>query len=149
MNLLIALFSGLLFGAGLALSDMMNPARVLAFLDVAGAWDYSLALVMAAALLPSALAWWLRVRMQAPLCATRFAAPATDRVDLPLIGGALIFGLGWGLSGFCPGPAVVAPLSGDPQALWFLAAMLGGMVLHRFTLGRAKASAAADATEAT
>lgn len=149
MNLLIALFSGLLFGAGLVLSDMMNPARVLAFLDVAGAWDYSLALVMGAALLPSALAWWLRRRMQTPLCAARFATPAVDRIDLPLVGGALLFGLGWGLSGFCPGPAVVAPLSGQPQALWFLAAMLTGMVVHRLTLGRTATAVASDGSEAT
>lgn len=139
-RLLIALLCGLLFGSGLALSDMINPARVLGFLDVAGAWDYSLALVMAGALIPMSTAYLIRRRMPAPACASTFAVPTATRPDLPLIGGAVLFGLGWGLSGFCPGPAVVAPTTGAWNALWFLGAMLAGMAVFRFTLGRTAVS---------
>lgn len=135
-GLLGGLLCGALFGAGLVVSDMVNPARVLGFLDVAGEWDYSLALVMGAALLPSALAYLLRRRMAAPLLEEHFRVPENRRIDLPLVGGAVLFGLGWGIAGFCPGPALVGLVTGAVPVLVFVGAMLAGMLLHRFTLGR-------------
>lgn len=134
--LLAALLCGALFGSGLVASDMINPARVLAFLDVAGAWDYSLALVMGAALLPAVLASRWQKRVEAPLLQAGFQLPDAQRIDLPLLGGAVLFGLGWGLVGFCPGPGIAALVSGAPEALLFVAAMAAGMLLHRLTLGR-------------
>lgn len=137
--LLAALLCGALFGAGLVASDMINPARVLAFLDVAGDWDYALALVMGAALLPAALAYGWRRRLDAPLLEPGFRVPESSGIDLPLLGGAVLFGLGWGLAGFCPGPALAALVTGAPKALAFVAAMAAGMLLHRLTLGRPRA----------
>ncbi|MBU2033989.1 MAG: YeeE/YedE family protein, partial [Alphaproteobacteria bacterium] len=99
------LIVGVIFGAGLALSDMINPARVLAFLDVAGAWDPTLAYVMGSALIPSAIAYRIRQRMDRPLLAQTFAIPESRRLDRPLLLGAALFGIGWGLVGLCPGPA--------------------------------------------
>ncbi|HRH21444.1 MAG TPA: YeeE/YedE family protein [Brevundimonas sp.] len=135
-RLVVAIVCGLLFGAGLVLSDMVNPARVLAFLDVAGAWDPSLALVMVGALIPSSVAYLLRRRMDAPVAETAFAVPETRRIDRALVGGAILFGLGWGLVGLCPGPALAALVTGLWPALVFVAAMLAGMILFRVTLDR-------------
>jgi len=135
-RLVVAIICGLLFGAGLVISDMVNPARVLAFLDVAGAWDPSLALVMVGALLPSSIAYLLRRRMDAPVVEASFAIPENRQVDRPLIGGAILFGIGWGLVGLCPGPALAALVTGMWPALVFVAAMLAGMILFRLTLDR-------------
>lgn len=135
-RLVVAIVCGLLFGAGLVLSDMVNPARVLAFLDVAGAWDPSLALVMVGALIPSSVAYLLRRRMDAPVAETAFAVPEARRIDRALVGGAILFGLGWGLVGLCPGPALAALVTGLWPALVFVAAMLAGMILFRVTLDR-------------
>lgn len=144
MNLLAALLCGALFGAGLVASDMLNPARVLAFLDVAGSWDYTLALVMASALPPAMLAYRLRKRMSAPVCAAAFQVPERRAIDLALVGGAVLFGIGWGLVGFCPGPALAALVSGRSEALIFVAAMLTGLALQRWRQPRSS-PAAADA----
>lgn len=122
---------GLLFGAGLALSDMINPARVLAFLDVAGAWDPTLAFVMAGALLPSAIGYRLIRNMSRPLMAREFSVPQKRAIEPPLLAGAAIFGIGWGLAGFCPGPAIAALGFGMWQPWLFVAAMLAGMFAHR------------------
>lgn len=127
---LSALFAGLLFGAGLALSDMINPARVLAFLDVAGSWDPTLAFVMGGALLPSALAYRIMRRRQAPVFAERFVVPDRRDLDWRLLTGAALFGIGWGLAGFCPGPALASLVLGLWQPIVFVAAMVAGMVLH-------------------
>lgn len=135
-RILAAVVSGLLFGAGLVVSDMINPARVRAFLDVAGNWDPSLAFVMGGALIPSAMAYLLRRRRQAPLLDDRFHVPDATRPDARLVGGAVLFGLGWGLVGFCPGPAIAALTTGRWQAGLFVAAMLAGMIIYRLTLGR-------------
>ncbi|HTM96690.1 MAG TPA: DUF6691 family protein [Croceibacterium sp.] len=128
--ILSALFVGILFGAGMALSDMVNPARVLGFLDVAGAWDPTLAFVMGAALIPSALAYRVRPRLHQPLLADRYSIPAARTLDRPLLFGAALFGIGWGLVGFCPGPALAGLVLGAWQPWLFVVAMLAGMALH-------------------
>jgi len=136
MGLFIAILCGVLFGAGMVISDMVNPARVLAFLDVTGDWDPSLAFVMGGALIPSGLAYLIHRRMHAPMLADEFRVPTSRRIDRPLIGGAILFGLGWGLVGLCPGPALAAVTTGTWQAIVFVSAMLAGMVAFRSTLGR-------------
>lgn len=131
MRLLIALSSGLLFGAGLSLSDMIDPARVLAFVDVgSGAWDPTLAFVMAGALGPMAIAWRIAAQRQAAGRGPNVPHPKTG-IDLPLIGGAALFGLGWGLVGLCPGPALAALVPAGWPAALFVAAMIAGMALPR------------------
>ncbi|MCJ2014751.1 YeeE/YedE family protein [Methylobacterium sp. J-076] len=138
-RLLAAFGSGLLFGLGLALSGMMDPGRVLGFLDVAGAWDPSLAFVLAGAVAVSALGYALRGRMARPALAPRFEVPTNRSVDARLLVGAVLFGIGWGLAGFCPGPALAGLTLGLPEVALFVAAMLAGMLLYRFTAERAPA----------
>lgn len=135
-HILPALLAGLLFGAGLALSDMVNPLRVLAFLDLAGNWDPTLAFVMGGALIPSAGAYWLRRRMDQPLLAEGFRVPDNREIDRSLLGGAALFGIGWGLVGLCPGPAVAGLIFGLWQSWLFLVAMIAGMLLHRMAVAR-------------
>lgn len=125
------LIVGIVFGAGLALSDMVNPARVLAFLDVVGAWDPTLAYVMGAALAPSAIAYRIRNRMARPLLEHSFAVPESRKLDRRLLLGAALFGIGWGLVGLCPGPALAGLVLGAWQMWLFVAAMLAGMIFHR------------------
>ncbi len=130
IRLLIALAIGALFGAGLALSAMIDPARVLGFLDIAGRWDPTLAFVMGGALIPSAIAYrWRRV-MDRPRLADDFAVPEAAPIDRRLMVGAVLFGVGWGLVGFCPGPALAALLLGGWPVLVFIAALVVGMVFH-------------------
>jgi uncharacterized membrane protein YedE/YeeE len=131
-RILLAVVCGALFGAGLVVSDMINPARVLAFLDVAGSWDPALAFVMGGALIPSAAAYIIRRRLDAPLLDERFHVPTSRRIDGSLIGGAAIFGIGWGLVGLCPGPAIAALVSGNWQAVVFVIAMIAGMAVYRY-----------------
>lgn len=133
-NLLPGLVVGLIFGAGLALSDMVNPARVLAFLDVAGEWDPSLAFVMGGALVPSAISYAVVRRMQRPLLADEFRIPQNRSLEPQLLLGATIFGVGWGLVGLCPGPAIAGLALGDWQLWLFAAAMFGGMLVHRISI---------------
>ena len=141
-NALPGLIVGVIFGVGLALSDMVNPARVQAFLDIAGGWDPTLAFVMGAALLPSAIAYLIRRRMTRPLLGDRFSIPESRMLDRPLLVGAAMFGIGWGLVGFCPGPAIAGLVLGAWQPWLFVAAMLVGMALHHlFTATRALAPA--------
>ena len=143
-RILPGLLVGIIFGAGLALSDMVNPARVQAFLDVAGEWDPSLAFVMGAALVPSAIAYLVRRRMDRPLLESRFFIPENRTPDRRLILGAALFGIGWGLVGYCPGPAIAGLAFGAWQPWLFVAAMLAGMGLHRIaTATRIEAPAAA------
>ena len=130
-RLLAALLAGLLFGAGLAVSGMMNPAKVLGFLDLAGAWDPSLALVMGAALAVAAPAFRIAAARPRPALAPAFELPPARTVDARLLGGAALFGIGWGLVGLCPGPAVAVLVTGAPAALVFFVAMMAGMLLHR------------------
>jgi uncharacterized membrane protein YedE/YeeE len=128
MRALVALVSGGLFGLGLIVSDMVNPARVLGFLDVAGAWDPTLAFVMAGALIPMTIAWRIAATRTAPVCGSAFPGPPASRLDKRLLGGAALFGAGWGLVGFCPGPALTALGTGNIEALFFTLAMLTGML---------------------
>jgi uncharacterized protein len=127
-----ALIVGIIFGAGLALSDMINPARVQAFLDVTGEWDPTLAFVMGSALIPSAIGYLIRRRMDAPLLGSAFYIPENRTLDRPLLTGAALFGIGWGLVGFCPGPAISGLVLGAWQPWLFVAAMLAGMLVHKY-----------------
>jgi len=131
LHALGALLAGTLFGLGLAVSQMINPAKVLAFLDIAGRWDPSLALVMAGALGVTALGYRLALRRPAPLLAERFEVPTLREIDRRLLAGAAVFGIGWGLVGFCPGPAIASLAFGVKESLIFVAAMLAGMALFR------------------
>ncbi|CAN5283850.1 YeeE/YedE family protein [soil metagenome] len=134
-RVLIALLAGLLFGVGLAHSGMSDPARVHAFLDLfGGAWDPTLAFVMGGAIAPMAIAWLIRHQLDRPFADLCFFLPETTGITPELIGGSTLFGIGWGIAGLCPGPAVadlaIAPL---PAAI-FVIAMLGGMILQRLLL---------------
>lgn len=125
------LIVGLLFGAGLALSGMVNPARVLGFLDVAGTWDPTLAFVLFAALLPSAAAYAVSRRMRQPVMADEFCIPQNREIEPRLVVGAALFGIGWGLVGLCPGPAIAGLVFGRSETWLFVLAMIAGMWLQR------------------
>jgi uncharacterized membrane protein YedE/YeeE len=127
MKVFVAFLAGLVFGFGLLVSGMANPAKVLGFLDLAGAWDPSLAFVMAGAVAVGVLAFALARRRSTSLLGEPMRLPPAAPVDRRLAYGSLLFGVGWGLAGFCPGPAVVALGIGEPKAVVFVAAMLGGM----------------------
>jgi uncharacterized protein len=120
---------GMLFGLGLAVSEMTNPARIVGFLDVTGSWDPTLILVMAGALLVTGSLFPLILRQSRPFLADRFSMPIKTKIDWPLVVGAIIFGIGWGLGGFCPGPALAALASGSLSVLLFVVAMLAGLWL--------------------
>ena len=127
MPALTAFAAGLLFGIGLVVSGMANPAKVLGFLDVTGAWDPSLAFVMAGAVAVGMIAFFVAGRRDASLLGTPMRLPDTRRIDRRLVGGSLMFGVGWGIAGFCPGPLLVALGMGYEKAFVFAAAMLVGM----------------------
>ena len=127
MPILTALLAGLVFGIGLILSGMADPAKVLAFLDLASPWDPSLALVMIGAIAVGLVAFAMAKRRETTLLGLAFKLPAASQVDGRLVGGSLLFGAGWGLAGFCPGPALVALGMGEIKAVVFVAAMLVGM----------------------
>ncbi|MBP5952699.1 DUF6691 family protein [Pseudomonas sp. P42] len=129
MNKLSAFFAGLISGLGLLLAGMSNPAKVLAFFDVAGAWDPSLALVMGGAIAVAVIPLnWARKNKQSLLGAP-MQLPRKKELDARLIGGSLVFGIGWGIAGICPGPAVAILLTGHGQIIVFVLAMLAGMYL--------------------
>jgi len=135
MRLLIALLSGSIFGVGLVVSDMIDPARVLAFLNLgSGAWDPTLAFVMAGGVLPMLLAWRFTGRLEAPITGGTFPSPVSSGPDRPLLIGAVLFGIGWGLVGLCPGPAFSALLLGGWPVWVFVIATLAGMAGHRFLI---------------
>lgn len=123
------LIAGLIFGAGLALSGMTNPQKVLNFLDVTRHWDPSLGLVMAAAVPVSALAFWLAGRRARPLFEPAFVLPAKGRLEAPLWVGSALFGIGWGLAGYCPGPAVASLSQPNLRLIAFLIALGAGLLL--------------------
>jgi uncharacterized protein len=130
MKLVLGAFiSGILFGLGLAVSEMINPARVVGFLDVTGAWDATLLLVMGGALAVAMPLFALVLRRGSPLAAQTFRLPTKLGVDGALIGGAVLFGAGWGIAGFCPGPALAALATASPTVVLFVVCMLAGQWL--------------------
>ena len=136
MKNLVTLISGLLFGFGLLLSGMANPAKVQNFLDLFGTWDPSLALVMGGAIAVTMPGFWLVIRRNKPFFNDVFHLPSRTDLDARLITGAAIFGVGWGLGGFCPGPAITAlPLAAE-GTLIFVATMLTGMAASKYVLQR-------------
>jgi uncharacterized protein len=150
MPAIAALICGFIFGWGLLISGMMQPAKVLAFLDIFGNWDPSLAVVMAAALAVSSAGFALAKRRERPLFAAQSLWPTRSDIDRPLVIGAVLFGTGWGLSGLCPGPALENLATLSPRLVVFVIAMAAGMVLHdawqkwRPTMRREHALAATD-----
>ena len=129
MRKLTSFAAGLLFGLGLLLSGMANPAKVIGFLDGAGAWDPSLALVMVGAIATALVPFTWAKRRERSLLDAPMRLPSKRELDGRLIGGSLVFGIGWGVAGICPGPAIAVLLSGHWQVVLFVLAMLGGMLL--------------------
>ena len=127
MTILASFLAGLVFGLGLLLSGMSNPAKVLGFLDLAGPWDPSLALVMAGAVAVGLVAFAVARRRTVSLLGGPMRLPTARAIDRRLVAGSLLFGIGWGIAGFCPGPALVALGLGQGKALVFVVAMLAGM----------------------
>jgi uncharacterized membrane protein YedE/YeeE len=136
MRLLSAFAIGLIFGLGITISGMINPAKVLNFFDLFGTWDPSLAFVMAGALAVAIPGYRLVLRRPAPAMEHRFQLPDTRVIDRRLILGSATFGLGWGIAGFCPGGALPALGTGDPTVFLFLAALIGGLLLARVLQSR-------------
>ena len=131
MSRIAVLISGLLFGAGLTISGMVNPMKILNFLDFTGSFDPTLIFVMGGGLLVTMIGYQLLFRQPKPLFADQFQIPTLKQIDRRLVGGAVLFGIGWGLSGFCPGPAIASLVFGHVESFVFVAAMAIGMVLTR------------------
>ena len=127
MTLLVSLLTGLVFGIGLIVSGMADPAKVLGFLDLAGAWDPSLAFVMAGAIAVGVVAFAVARRRTASFLGAEMKLPTARQIDRRLVAGSVVFGIGWGVAGFCPGPGLVALGMGEIKAVLFVAAMLVGM----------------------
>jgi uncharacterized membrane protein YedE/YeeE len=130
-----AFVAGVLFALGLALSGMTNPAKVIGFLDLAGAWDPSLAFVMAGAIAAHVVVARWSIKARRPLFDDRFYLPAATAIDRPLIAGAVLFGIGWGITGYCPGPALVGAVGLAPTTWLFLISMLAGTAVYRRVTG--------------
>jgi len=128
---LAALLSGLLFGLGLGVSEMVNPQKVLGFLDVSGSWDPSLMLVLGAGLFVTIVTFRPITRMAKPVFDVDFSLPTSTAIDIKLIGGAILFGIGWGLVGYCPGPAIASLAYGEIESGIFLGAMFIGLYADR------------------
>lgn len=131
MKLVFAGLTGLVFGIGIAVSGMMNPAKVLNFFDVFGTWDPSLAFVMGGALSVTALGYRLVWRRSGPLFGGAFQVPNNSQIDRNLVGGSALFGIGWGIAGFCPGAALPALGTGRWEVVLFVASVIGGLALRR------------------
>ena len=141
MTLLTSFLTGLLFGMGLIVSGMTDPSKIIGFLDLAGAWDPSLAFVMAGAVLVGAAGFRIAERRPTSILGGLRQLPGTRGIDARLILGSMMFGVGWGLAGFCPGPAVVALGAGYDKAVVFVVAMLAGMLMYELTERRRMARA--------
>ena len=136
MRLVSAFAIGLIFGLGIAVSGMINPAKVLNFFDLAGGWDPSLALVMGGALATNFIGYRLVFRRKAPVLDAAFHLPTARAIDARLLGGSVVFGIGWGISGYCPGGALPALGTGGLDVLAFVAALVAGIILARFLQAR-------------
>ena len=129
---LTVLASGLIFGIGLTISGMVNPSKIINFLDLAGAFDATLIFVMGGAVVVTAIGYYFVLKQKQPLFADRFHLPTVSDIDLRLVGGSALFGVGWGLSGFCPGPAISSLAFGHKESFVMLAAMAVGALAARF-----------------
>ena len=145
MFALSALLSGLVFGLGLIVSGMANPAKVLGFLDLAGAWDPSLALVMGGAIAVGFFAFLIAKNRTRSFIGAEMKLPTASAIDSRLLAGSALFGVGWGIAGFCPGPGLVALGMGEPKAIMFVAAMLVGMVIFSWREKRMSSTTASAA----
>ncbi len=146
MRLIATYLIGLVFGLGIALSGMANPAKVLNFFDVAGTWDPSLIFVMGGALAVTFIGYRLVLRRSTPLLGTAFQIPTKRTIDLPLIAGSAVFGVGWGISGFCPGGALPALGTGEIEVFIFVGGLVAGTVLARLLRKRTAGTPAAART---
>jgi len=135
MKVLCAFIFGVIFALGLGIGSMTQPTRIIGFLDVAGHWDPTLAFVMGSAVTVSLVLFALILKRPRPVLAERFVLPAKRRIDIPLIGGAGLFGVGWGLSGYCPGPALVSLVTASRPVLVFVGFMAAGLYLGRRLVG--------------
>lgn len=131
--LLCALLSGALFGAGLVVSGMTDPERVIGFLDIFGKFDPRLGFVLGGAVLVTIVTFRLVLRMPKPLVAPRFELPNAHQIDWQLLVGAMTFGIGWGIGGYCPGPAIAGLAVGSSESIWFVSAMLAGSTIYSAT----------------
>jgi len=138
MLVIASLLAGLVFGLGLILSGMANPAKVLGFLDLAGPWDPSLALVMAGAIAVGLVAFFVARNRTASFLGAQMRLPTARRIDRRLVVGSALFGMGWGIAGFCPGPGLVALGMGEAKAATFVVAMLLGMGIFEWVEGRSQ-----------
>jgi uncharacterized protein len=138
MARLAILISGVLFGAGVTISGMVNPMKVLNFMDLFGQWDPTLIFVMGAGLVVTFVGYRIVFKRPAPLFTAKFELPQSQLIDAKLLGGAALFGLGWGMTGFCPGPAVASLVFGRIESMMFVAAMALGMIATRQLFLRAK-----------
>jgi len=132
---IISLISGTVFGFGLALSGMLSPSKIVGFLDLFGNWDPSLAFVMGGGVLVTAISFHFILRRNSPFFAPRFILPTKQDVDRQLLSGAAVFGVGWGLGGFCPGPALSSLAYGDMKVIIFVAAMVIGILAAKYATG--------------
>ncbi len=133
MQLITGLIAGSLFGIGLTISDMVNPKRVLGFLDIAGEWDPTLLFVMGGAMLPMSISWFFVKKLKHPLFETDFKIPSKQHIDMKLILGSALFGVGWGTIGICPGPALTSLGTGNVSILIFVSSMMAGMLLFKIS----------------
>lgn len=133
MRLISTYLIGLIFGIGISISGMANPAKVINFFDVAGIWDPSLAFVMGGALIVTLIGYRFVLNRPAPALSPKFYLPTRRDIDLPLVGGSAVFGIGWGIAGFCPGGALPALGTGQTDVVIFVVAMVGGIIAARMT----------------
>lgn len=136
MQIALAAIFGLIFGTGILISGMGNPAKILNFFDLAGHWDPSLAFVMGGALLVTAIGYRLAFARAKPMCEPNFALPTSTKIDTPLLAGSALFGLGWGIAGFCPGGSIPMLASGYSQPVLFVASMIASLIATRYVRAR-------------
>lgn len=144
MKALVAFLAGVLFSVGLVVSGMTQPGKVIGFLDFFGDWDPSLAFVMGGAVAVNALLYRFTMRRERPVLDVDFHVPNRTDIEPRLVAGGVLFGVGWGLMGYCPGPALASAPSGALSALYFVAAMIAGILLHEALLGQKRSPADAD-----